>query len=74
MSRISPKPLPSIYTKRESLDHEEEESFSYLCCPNIEELLLFRTTTIRFPSLIKNLRRRKEKGAMSQGGCILTKV
>jgi hypothetical protein len=61
-SRSSPKPLPRIYIKKESLEHEEEESFAELCCPNTEELLHSTTTTIRFPSLVKKLRRRKEQG------------
>jgi hypothetical protein len=34
-----------------------------LCCPIKEVIFLFRTTSIRFPSLIKKLRRSKEKGA-----------
>jgi hypothetical protein len=62
-SRSSPKPLPRIYIKKESLEHEEEESFAELCCPNIEEFLHSTTTTVRFPSLIKKLRRSKEQGA-----------
>jgi hypothetical protein len=65
-SRISPKPLPRIYIKKESLEHEEEESFVELCCPIAEKIFLFTTATIRLPSLIKKLRRarRKEKRGM----------
>jgi hypothetical protein len=62
-SRSSPKPLPRIYIRKESLEQEEEESFAELCCPIAEVIFLFRTTRIRFPSLIKKLRRSKEQGA-----------
>jgi hypothetical protein len=44
------------------LRKRKEESFAELCCPIAEVFLLFRTTKIRFPSLIKKLRRSKEQG------------
>jgi hypothetical protein len=60
--RRSPKPLPRIYIKKESLEHEKEESFAELCCSNTNELLLFRATTIRLFSLIKKFGRRPRMG------------
>jgi hypothetical protein len=74
-SRSSPKPLPRIYIKKENLEHEEEESFAELCCPNIEELLHSTSVAVRFPSLVEELRRSKEKGerrsaSTLRGNCI----
>jgi hypothetical protein len=68
-SRSSPKPLPRIYIRKEILEQEEEESFAELCCPIVEVFFLFTIhPEIKFPSLIKNLRRIKEQGA--KGECI----
>jgi hypothetical protein len=42
-SRSSPNPLPRIYKRKVSLEHEEEESFTDTCCQNSEVLLVKKT-------------------------------
>jgi hypothetical protein len=70
ISRSSPKPLPRIYIKKTNLEHEEEESFTDLCCPKFRGASPSTLVAVRFPSLVEELRRSKEKGKEE---CIYTK-
>jgi hypothetical protein len=62
-SRSYPKPLLRIYIKKDNIEHVEEESFTYLCCQNIEVPLHSKSVSFNFPSLVEKHRRSKEKGA-----------
>jgi hypothetical protein len=57
---ISPKSLPRNYIKKKNLEHGEEESFTKLCYPNKKEILHSTSVAVKFPSLIKDMRRIKE--------------
>jgi hypothetical protein len=63
ISRSSPKPLPRIYIKKENLEHRGGRIICRVMLSKYRGDLHSTTTTIRFPSLIKKLRRSKEKGA-----------
>jgi hypothetical protein len=70
ISRSSPKPLPRIYIRKAYLEHEEEESFTELCCQNSKVLFPSRSVVVRFPSLVEKLK--EEQGERGKEECIYT--
>jgi hypothetical protein len=61
---VSPKPLPRMYKRKVTLEHDGEELFTYIFYQNLEVLLYSTLVAVRFPSLIEELRRSKEQGGV----------
>jgi hypothetical protein len=68
-SRSSPKPLPRIYIRKANLEHEEEESFTELCCQNSEVSSIPDQLQSGFLAWLKV---EEEQGARGKEECIYT--
>jgi len=66
--RSSPKPLPRIYINKANLEHGEEESFTNLCCQNLEVILHLHRLQSGFLAWLKG-----RGGARGKEDCIYTK-